>query len=1558
MVAKRAINRWLEFRRGLWQLLGAVLLVLVGAGPAMAQNQVSLGRDVYTAVTPLLSQNCKSCHFTLGEYNPTDLQGSGHPQAANNLQRLIDAFKPTNGNTSMPYDGVVGLGKMTLAVGTAALNPPNSTQLNQLFQLALYIGQYKAPLFKVTQPTVDPLLAMNVLSGVTGTKDFYSRIRDDGSGGAAQDGAGLVISNTTANAAVGGVTAAQVAGNATVAYNVSYRSVAGFTGADNFRLSVVNPSGSAFQTIAVNVLGIDSGASGSGKVGQASATVYTISSNDATASAFSASVTGRPAGASPTTTLADLGLSVGGSVGCGAGRCAAIAGAIPALAVPGDYTIVVQAMINGVVNPGTASKTVTLTVAGINSATTLGPLAQNGVNQTNYNITSFPAATNGTYTLVPSAGGQLPSWISVNNGSGLVTFTPTTSGQFDFTMGATTSGVPSYTVTQNLRITVTAATAPVITTNMPASSSGAAVTVGTSVVASNYTISASTPPAIDAGSYTLVPVPPSINPGLGVNANSGAITGTPTASGIFVLRLGATNAGGTGVGTTDITVLINPNTAPVVNNIAPPDGNVGVPFTGYSVTATNVPITAYGIFAGSSMPPNLSLNTTNGAITGTPGTSGLFKTKFTATNAAGTSVPVELAFNIIAAGKPVITSPTFASYQAGVEIAPLQIVATNPVITGYRQTGLPPGLVLDTGTGQITGVPSTPGVYPVKLAAKNDFLPTADFGAEVTVQFTVGIPAPTSCAMSVPLNTATTLDLASCLFAGFLPTGVTIVATPAHGTVTVNGTKVTYTPVNNYFGSDTFTFVGSGTGGKSPQGTVTVTVTGRPDPTQDAVVAGLLTAQTDAAQRFSRAQISNFQRRMETLHRSPGAQGPVGSGLQGRIDTPASVGFGSAALAGAGVTTAAATAPATATDWLAARNNAVTPQTPGAITSLAANHAPAAARESDVVRALSAGLGVQSLPLAESVISLVKNRSINLSSVGSGLGLNASPASGSAGSVSYWVEGVATFGTRDAQGGFSSSEFSSDGITVGVDKRYSDQLALGMGLGYARDKTLIGTDGSVNRSKGYSLAVYGSYQPTPTTFIDGLLGVGSLDFNSSRFVAPISDFAYGKRNGSQVFGALTGGYEWRNGNMLLSPYGRIDFSTSRLDTSTETGAGAYALRYVRQTSTSVEGALGVRAESIHAADFGYAVPRVRVEYRHEFKRSGDAYIQYADQAGGPLYRLPSAGGPRDSMVLGLGSDFILRDGLSLSIEYQLSHSFSNASTHALRLRLSKDFDVRGLPRLLSENAEAARDEPINVQLEAGAVYDDNVTRAKTGADRLGDHSYALNVGKAIRQQLSANSRLLWTGTLGGEKFRSYNGLSRVSLTGEVEYQYRASSEFDEPTLGAFARLTGEAFESELRDGYRFSAGVSLRQPLTDRISMFAALSHNRRNASSDVFSTVDNAIRGNLDYAIDDKQIVYLGAEYRKGDIVSTGRASLENVTVADVFAQDDAYPGGQMFSYRFRGATTLLTMGYNLGLGPRDSIDFSWRHIRSTPGLRPSFVTSPRSYKANQLSVVYLMRF
>ena len=194
-----------------------------------------------------------------------------------------------------------------------------------------------------------------------------------------------------------------------------------------------------------------------------------------------------------------------------------------------------------------------------------------------------------------------------------------------------------------------------------------------------------------------------------------------------------------------------------------------------------------------------------------------------------------------------------------------------------------------------------------------------------------------------------------------------------------------------------------------------------------------------------------------------------------------------------------------------------------------------------------------------------------------------------------------------------------------------------------------------------------------------------------------------------------------------------------------------------------------------------------------------------------------------------------------------------------------------------------------LMVDAGFASDNNVTRSKVSADKLQDSFYNVNVSKAWVRPLTARSRSIFVGTLGGEQFQTYSGLNHLSASLDGEYQYRESSDFYTPTYGIFARLVLDDFESDVRDGTKTSIGVSIRNTLTDRISTFTALSYSERTGRSAVFSGTEGSLRINLDYALRANQTLYFGAEHRLGDVVSSGRANLESVTIAKVYVVDNA---------------------------------------------------------------------
>ena len=1163
-------------------------------------------------------------------------------------------------------------------------------------------------------------------------------------------------------------------------------------------------------------------------------------------------------------------------------------------------------------------------------------------------------ATNQPQSFSTSA---LPAGLALNPATGAITGTPTALGVFNVTMTATNG---SGSDTKPLVITISLG-APVITS--PATAGG---NDGSPF---SYQITATNNPT----SYGATGLPP----GLAVSATSGLISGTPVGQGTFTVTIRATNSTATATATLTITIGLG---LPVITSPATASGASGVRFL-YQITATNGPTS----FGASGLPPGLSVNAGNGIISGAPAVPGTFNVNLSATNASGTGTRN---LTLVVA----LSAPTI------VPVAPLQAVNGVPFgyaiqatgsPTGYSATGLPPGLTLDPGSGIISGTPTQSGTFDVAVSVTNaagtttftlriivNFaVPTsADASAEVPYetatpitllivgeQYTINVvglpehglvstaansnvvtytpaagyvgsdsfrytvsntagtsaeatvainvfplpPTGTTAQFTVQLNTPTTFDLRP-LVKGSAVTGVSIHSDAAHGITRVNGMQVTYTPKTDFFGSDSFRYIAYGVLGQSSPVVINILVVGRPDPTKDKDVVGLVEAQTQAARRFAGAQVGNISRRMESLHRTE----PV---------APATAGEKPAAATQTGRAPPAAAEPA---------QSASAPKPEPIRLASAAGAASTPARDVGPVSLATA--------LAQAVTS------------GSVTGTTAPQSYG----LSFWLAGNAWFGRLDGSNERTGSEFNTDGITLGVDRRFGDRFAAGVAAGFAREDTDVGTAGSRSKARAGSLAAYASYQVGPRTYIDALLGYGTLDFDSWRYVTSLDAIATASRKGKQFFGSVAAAYEYRYGNFLVSPYGRIDFTADRLDASSESGVGNHALTFGEQDQRASQVVAGLRAESRHETDFGFAEPRARVEYRRELGGRSSVNLWYSDLPG-EVYSVTPSGTSRNSLLLGVGADLVMRGGLKVGLDYLAQRSAGASNTQGVRLMVSQELGAGAAPPWRFEPLLYRF--PINVDF--GYTYDDNVNRAREAANRLEDSIFSMSANVSRAWPLGRNLRGQLTALASGEKFRLYNGLGRFSAGGQAELQYRTSGAFDATTFAIVGRGLYEQYESNYRTGPRYFVGFNARRALTDRIELFGELGHNWRYGNSDVFDWRDYAAKLNIDYALGRKGILYLTGEYRRGDSVSSGPPSLA-VGAADVFVPDDAFESQGFIAYRIEGTTLIGTLGLNYPLGARDSVDFSWRRVEGKSKKTLTFESAPLRYIDNQYLLMYLMRF
>ena len=381
----------------------------------------------------------------------------------------------------------------------------------------------------------------------------------------------------------------------------------------------------------------------------------------------------------------------------------------------------------------------------------------------------------------------LPAGLSYSTGTATLSGTPTTPLQSSsFSIIATANNQQltfrSYSVATDRRLLFLTAAA------LPAATAGLAVTRNVDV---NFLSS------WDTGTRNL---PTSILVSIPRNSTSATISGvfpavnTPTTYSVQLYATYPSNGDASVVQTIDrvFTIVVNPPPALTANL---PAGQVGFPYSANLVTTGGTAPFTYS-FVGN-LPPGINLNSSTGALNGTPTLNGTFPFQLTVRDANGANAFTTV--TVVVTGTPMqITSLTFPAARVAQNYAtPLTVTGgTGPFTwTIVPPTLPPPGIGISQAT--LAGIPNTIGLFPFTIRVTDSF----GVSAQANVSIAVNPALLTISSTSLPTGTPNAPYQASLsatggnapyvwvLGSGALPAGITLASNGLlTGTPTVAGT--------------------------------------------------------------------------------------------------------------------------------------------------------------------------------------------------------------------------------------------------------------------------------------------------------------------------------------------------------------------------------------------------------------------------------------------------------------------------------------------------------------------------------------------------------------------------------------------------------------------------------------------------------------------------------------------------------------------------------------------------------------------------------------------------
>ena len=389
---------------------------------------------------------------------------------------------------------------------------------------------------------------------------------------------------------------------------------------------------------------------------------------------------------------------------------------------PANYTLTCQAppplTVSAAAKVSPATQALTTCTAAEPTFTFTGTITDNQAGTVSYHW-SLPSGNGATQTLTFGSGGTLAVTAA--------TYKPSSD---------TASGSGSIVVTSPAGVASSAAAfkltcTPVLTLT---TNGAATATIGTAY-------SATATVTGGKGTYTWT-APTGLPAGLTSSANAGTLTisGTPTTSGTFTIKLSVHDGSSPALtATASLSVTVS---APALT-LAGGTLAAGTTGTAYSAAITATGGAGTDTWTATGLPAGLSIGSTTGTISGTPTAAGTSTISVTVTDTASPVQTATATYTLTVSAPPLtLAGGTLAGGTVKVGYSATVTATGGTGTKTYTASGLPPGLTIGSTTGTISGTPTTAGSYNATVTVTDTGSPVQTATATVTITITAATSSP------------------------------------------------------------------------------------------------------------------------------------------------------------------------------------------------------------------------------------------------------------------------------------------------------------------------------------------------------------------------------------------------------------------------------------------------------------------------------------------------------------------------------------------------------------------------------------------------------------------------------------------------------------------------------------------------------------------------------------------------------------------------------------------------------------------------------------------------